>query len=177
MKHNILKFVFIIFSVLAAFQCYSQSSNDSAKIESDSIKLSAAPLPYTRHGNGSNHVQERDLGDVAHKIFWPNAPIQNPAEQRRDTRRHFSVVPAAGYTLQTGWAGAISTNMAYYSDTLPAGKLSSVSTSFTYSQYNQTIIPFQANIWSKGNDYNFITELRFISYPSSIYGLGGAYRP
>ena len=52
-----------------------------------------------------------------------------------------------------------------------------MTTSFTYTQYNQTILPFQADIWTKGNRWNHITDLRYMNYPSPIYGLGGKTDP
>lgn len=39
------------------------------------------------------------------------------------------------------------------------------------------MIPFQINVWTKGNRYNIITDFRFIKYPSVIYGLGGDSDP
>jgi hypothetical protein len=79
--------------------------------------------------------------------------------------------------LQTGFAGLVSGNIGYYNDEGSSAKISSISTSFTYSQYNQIIIPLTANIWSKGGKYNFISDNRYISYPSEIYGLGGKTDP
>ncbi|MBU5819119.1 hypothetical protein JWE25_20155, partial [Acinetobacter baumannii] len=56
-------------------------------------------------------------------------------------------------------------------------KISSITTSLTYSEYNQIIFPLYADIWSKGGKYNFISDNRYISYPSDIFGLGGATDP
>lgn len=121
------------------------------------------------------------MGDVWHGIFKPHgdsgasAPFPYPAVS--DMKAHFTFLPAAGYTLQTGFAGVVSANMAFHTDLSPDNKLSSINTSFTYSQYNQTIFPFQASIWTKGNRFNFITEVRYIKYPSSVFGLGGRTDP
>ena len=120
--------------------------------------------------------KEKDFEDVVRHIF-DRSLVSPEGPQIKDTRKHFSWVPAAGYTLQTGFAALISGNMAFYTDTAREQKLSNVSTNVTYSQYNQTIIPFLANIWTKGNHYNFITDFRFIDYPSAIYGLGGRTDP
>ena len=79
--------------------------------------------------------------------------------------------------MQTGWAGIVSGNMAFYTDTAKDNKISNVQSNISYSQYKQTIFPLQANIWSKGNRYNFITDFRYINYPSSIYGLGRRVDP
>ena len=119
---------------------------------------------------------QKDMGDVVHTVFHPHQPPTRDTTGKKDTQKHFSFVPALGYTLQTGFAGLISGNMAWFADTVNT-KLSSVNTNFTYSQYNQVIVPFTADIWTRGNKYNFITDFRFISYPSSIYGLGGRTDP
>ena len=94
------------------------------------------------------------------------------------TRNFFlTVMPAIGYTLQTGLAGLVSANVGYYTDKGPDAKMSIISTSITYSQYNQIIFPLFADLLSKGGGYNFISDNRFISYPSDIFGLGGATDP
>jgi len=96
---------------------------------------------------------------------------------KNDTRGHLSFLPAAGYTLQTGFAGVISGSMAFHCDTASNAKISNINASITYSQYHQTILPFQASIWTKGNRFNIITEIRYINYPSSVFGLGGHTDP
>jgi outer membrane protein assembly factor BamA len=128
--------------------------------------------PVSSNSSTPGNVAEKDMGDVMHHLFNRNKPLPPDSAAIKDTHKHFSVVPAIGYTLQTGFAGIISGNMAWYNDMAGNSKISSVSTNVTYSQYHQTIIPFQINIWTKGNRYNIITDCRFIDYPSSIYGLG-----
>lgn len=117
------------------------------------------------------------MGDVWHGVFKPHARIDSGELEGRDTRPHFSFLPAVGYTLQTGFAGVVTANMGYHSDTSANNKISSINTSFTYSQYHQIILPLQVNIWTKGNRFNIITELRYIDYPSAVYGLGGRTDP
>ena len=98
--------------------------------------------------------------------------------QRTDTvkqnagKLHVSALPAAGYTLQTGFAGVVSSNFGFFTGN-GTENLSNVLTSITYSQYNQIIFPIQANIWTKNNKYNIITDWRYLVYPSMTYGLGG----
>ena len=121
--------------------------------------------------------RERDISDVLHGLFHPGSPDHGYSQSAKSTRKQYSFVPAAGYTLQTGFAGIASMNMAYFADTGKSTKLSSISTNVTYSQYRQIIVPLVADIWTKNNRYNFITDMRFISYPSAIYGLGGRTDP
>ena len=131
----------------------------------------------TNTSSTADYSKERDIRDVVHHIFTPQAPRLTDNNDIKDTRKHYSFVPALGYTLQTGFAGIASVNMAYYNDIEKNTKLSSITTNVTYSQYRQIIIPLLADIWTKGNRLNFITDIRFISYPSDIYGLGGRTDP
>jgi hypothetical protein len=128
------------------------------------------PLPSLK-------VKERDIRDVVHDVFQPHKLQKLDSVEVKDTLKHYSFVPAFGYTLQTGLAAVLSANLGYYNDIHKNTKLSSITTNFTYSQYRQIIVPFQADIWSKENRFNYITDIRFLSYPSDIYGLGGKTDP
>jgi hypothetical protein len=158
----ILKFCLVL---IAFFLCCTGSNGqtDSLVFAKDSNTVALHP--------------QRDLKDIVRHIFNTNHPRVADDDDVKDTRKHFSFVPALGYTLQTGFAGIVSGNLAYFNETGKTSKLSSISTNVTYSQYRQVIIPLLADIWTKGNRYNFITDARFISYPSSIYGLGGRTDP
>jgi hypothetical protein len=120
---------------------------------------------------------EKDMGDVMLRLLNRHKPLLPDTATIKDTRKHLSVVPAIGYTLQTGFAGIISANIAWYNDIAGDTKISSINTNITYSQYNQILVPFQINSWTKGNKYNIITDFRFIRYPSVIYGLGQGSDP
>jgi len=84
-------------------------------------------------------------------------------------------LPAAGYSLQTGFAVVVSANAAFYTEKhhLPDAKVSSILSSLTYSQYSQIIFPIQSSIWLKKDKYNIITDWRYLQYPSTTFGLGG----
>ena len=92
---------------------------------------------------------------------------------KKEGKLHISALPVAGYTLQTGFAGVLSSNFAFYTSDHSQANLSNVLTSITYSQYKQIIFPVQANIWTRGNKYNIQTDWRYLKYPSLTYGLGG----
>lgn len=127
----------------------------------------------------SRFIPEKDFSDLLrgsgkkdkHKNIHPNDTVEN------NSKKLFSFIPAAGYSLQTGFAGILSANLAYFTDTAANQKLSSISTSITYTEYDQILIPLTINIWSKNNRYNFISDNRYIDYPSNIYGLGGRTDP
>jgi hypothetical protein len=122
-----------------------------------------------------NAPVQKDLGDILIK-FKKHHKIQdtlNPAIKKYN----FSILPAVGYTLQTGFAGVISANVGFLNNNSPEAKMSTISSSITYSQYDQIIFPLYADIWSKNEKYNFISDNRYISYPSNIFGLGGTTDP
>ncbi|MFP5042366.1 hypothetical protein [Parasediminibacterium sp. JCM 36343] len=121
-------------------------------------------------------VHERDFSDVLHS-FSKKEKHKDTAANAAAKYYHTSLIPAVGYTLQTGFAGILSANLAFANDNKPDTKLSSITTSLTYSQYSQTIVPVLADIWTKNNTYNFVSDNRFIAYPSDIYGLGGRTDP
>lgn len=134
-------------------------------------------ISNTSDSSSPRKVAEKDMGDVIHQLFNRQKALPFDTTNIKDTRKHFSIVPAIGYTLQTGFAGIVTANMAWYSDTAGATKISSVNTNGTYSQYRQIIVPFQVNIWTKRNRYNIISDFRYIKYPSVIYGMGSAIDP
>lgn len=114
---------------------------------------------------------QKDIMDVVKHILHPKTQTDSISEHA-NKKLLFSIVPAVGYTLQTGFAGLVSANLAFYNGEEENQKISSISTSFTYSQYRQIILPFTASIWTKGNRFHFITDTRYLNYPSDIYGLG-----
>ncbi len=140
-----------------------------------------AQIDSTKNYLSSAHqlVPEKDFADLLkgtnkkgkHKILHPSDSLENKV------KKQFSFIPAAGYSLQTGFAGILSANLAYYNDTASDQKLSSISTSVTYTEYDQILVPLTFNIWTKNNKYNFISDNRYIDYPSNIYGLGGRTDP
>ena len=120
------------------------------------------------HALTDNHVDLIDLVDhVIHKkgIQRTDSATHNP------TKLRISGVPAAGYTLQTGFAGLVSANGAYQTDR--TANTSVITTSLTYTVREQLIVPLLASIWTKGNKYNIITDWRYLKFPSYTYGLGG----
>jgi len=139
-----------------------------------------AQTDSTRHNISnlySHRVVERpddqkDMVDVfrslgKHKIDTA-APVKSDS-----SKYHFSIVPAIGYTLSTGFAIIVASNVAFYTADPENTNVSSIMVPVVYSQYNQLTIPLQANIWTRDNRYNIITDWRYYQYPQDTYGLGG----
>jgi len=125
--------------------------------------------------NNKSINNEKDLGDFFKKLVKNKK--QNSLSGATIKKYNFSILPAVGYTLQTGFAGVVSSNVGFYNNNSDDAKMSTITSSVTYSQYDQIIFPLYADIWSKNGKYNFISDNRYISYPSNIFGLGGTTDP
>jgi len=121
----------------------------------------------------AQHPNEKmDLVDVGRSFLKGVKAKRIDSLPQKPGKLHISALPVIGYTLQTGFAGVLSSNFAFYTSE-NSQNISSILTSVTYSQYEQVIFPIQADIWTKGNKYNIVTDWRFLKYPSLTYGLGG----
>lgn len=114
------------------------------------------------------HSRETDLIDVYHHLFHKNDTVT-----RKEGNFRNAPFPAAGYTLQTGFAVVLSDNLAFYTGDPAKSRVSDIAANVTYSQYNQIILPVIADIWTKGDKYNIIADWRYMKYPSTTFGLGG----
>ncbi|HCN51813.1 MAG TPA: hypothetical protein DIT10_22475 [Chryseobacterium sp.] len=150
MKRTSTCFLLILFSIL----CHAQNSQTQT-------------LSDTLH---QPEVPQKDIVDILHKILHKK---NNGDTIRAGKKFNWSLIPAAGYTLQTGFAGVVSGNIGFYQQRSRDQKISNITTSYTYSQYKQTIFPLYANIWTKDNKINLISDFKYLNYPSEIYGLGG----
>lgn len=121
--------------------------------------------------------EELDLVDIGRSLLKGARTNRQDTSLQKAGKLHISALPVVGYTLQTGFAGVISANFAFYTSEQRQANISSVLTSITYSQYRQIIFPIQADIWTKDNKYNIVTDWRYLRYPSLTYGLGGNTSP
>ena len=151
---------FLLLSVAAFLPCFGQIGN----------KEEADPEFDTTLHPGKFSGKQIDLIDIARDLLDKNNEIRTADGEIHSTRLRVSGVPAAGYTLQTGFAGVVSANGTFYTDT--SSNNSFVLSSFTYTVRNQIIFPVQTNIWTPGNKYNINIDWRYLYFPSYTYGLG-----
>ncbi len=112
-----------------------------------------------------------DASDLLHQGFKSHKQLTADTLIAKPKKFYTSIFPAAGYTLQTGFAVLISGSFAFYVDTA-SKKLSNILTNFTYTQFNQILFPLSASIWTKDNRYIILADYRYLKYPSITYGLG-----
>src|SRR6478609_6475941 len=113
---------------------------------------------------------QKDVVDVFYNLTHKEPKLQI-YESGKD-QVHFTLMPAGGYTLQTGFAILLAANTVFYTDKNDHSRTSTVLASIIYTQYKQVIVPLNINIWSKNKKYNYISDARYMDYPSLTYGLG-----
>ncbi|TDE13875.1 BamA/TamA family outer membrane protein [Dyadobacter psychrotolerans] len=150
----------LLLCATALFAQQNAPANDPGYVIARTLKDSV-PKPLK--------TEEVDIMDVLRGIGKKKEAGQKIKVQRKVL---YSFVPAIGYTLSTGFVGLFSANAAFYLSDSATTNISSVSTSFNYSQYHQITVPVQANIWTRDNGYNIIIDWRYFKYPQDTYGLG-----
>ncbi len=118
-------------------------------------------------------VGQKDIMDLLARL--KKKKVTDLAEKNQDSAKKvlYSVVPAIGYTLSTGLTGLLTANAAFHVSNPATTNISSISSSFIYTQYRQITVPLLANIWTKDNGYNIVVDWRYFKYPQDTYGLGG----
>lgn len=157
------RITFLVAAAIALLSFFSSSAQDTAQSKqllglADTLAKDSATYWDT----------QKDVVDIIHKV------IQKKKTRQHDIARvHASLLPAFGYTLQTGFAGVVSTNIGFYpSVDHKSEKISSIYSSLAYTQYKQILFPIQGSIWTKRNIYNIIIEWKYLNYPSTTFGLG-----
>jgi outer membrane protein assembly factor BamA len=117
-----------------------------------------------------NGVPQRDLIDYTR--IWFGFKPNVKSEFKPGDKPVLSVLPAAGYTLQTRLAGLLSGNLAFFTSVKKGSRLSVINASVGYSQNKQFFIPVQTNVWLWNDRINLQGDLRYMKYPQSTFGLG-----
>jgi outer membrane protein assembly factor BamA len=143
-----------------------------ASAQTDSSKQISPEKLTSLDSTGNSAYPQRDLTDVVHSLFYkkkdslhiqPIVPI----------KYHFSVVPAIGYTLSTGFAVILASNVAFFTHDPANTNVSNIAVQIVYSQYKQLTVPILVNYWTRDNQYNIMADWRYYKYPQDTYGLGG----
>lgn len=118
--------------------------------------------------------EQKDLVDCVEELFGKKICVQPDSINIRPYKVFYSLLPGVGYKLVTRLSAVLSFNASFYLGPVHDTYLSSVSTFSEYSFVNhQIIIPVISNIWTNGNGFNWIGDLRYYKYPTFTYGLGG----
>lgn len=117
--------------------------------------------------------EQKDIMDVVKGVIKKKS-LQRDSLMLKPKKVFFAFWPGVGYKMVTSVCIVVSANASFYLGKPADTYLSSISTYSAYSLFNhQIIIPVISNIWTKGNKYNLLGDLRYYRYPTFTYGLGG----
>ncbi len=127
-------------------------------------------------GSDTSISRQRDAGDVLRKLFLKNKPEKPDTVLYIPGRLYPTIFPGFGYSQLTRFTVILTVNLAFYTNHGDSANLSVVHSGIEYSQ-NHQFFPFLiSNIWTKGNKYNFLGDIRYFDYSSYTYGLGSVSR-
>lgn len=154
-----LKYLYCLTAVFTSFTCCAQQ--DASKI------VKTVPADYTTAIIDSSG--QRDVYDYLAKFFFKNKPHNS---RKKPARLIFAVVPAIGYSLSTGFAFDVSSNVAFYTSADHKENLSEINAEGILDTRSQKIFISRSEIWADDNGYKLVTDLRLERYPDDTYGLG-----
>jgi len=137
--------------------------------QKDTTAVSGANQTEKKQEAVIDSSKQIDAIDIIRKILFKNA---SPNSRLHAKRLVFSVVPAVGYSLSSGFAADITANVAFYTSANHKTNLSAIDLESVVDTKNQKIFASRSEIWFKNNDYKFISDIRWEKYPVDTYGLG-----
>jgi len=109
------------------------------------------------------------------KSLWEHKLIQRFISPEKDSTRSagFVVVPALGYAQETGLEfGLAGVYNFYFNKADTSIRTSNITFVGTFTTERQTNIKLESDIWTTGNRYHYVSELRFRNFPFNFYGIG-----
>ena len=138
-----------------------------AVAQADSIYVSHYAQPIISQADTS-----ADVWDVYYQFVCKKG--NRPVDSNRPGF-HPSIFPELAYSLQTGFAVGLNANLSFTSAD-PQQNVSVVYATPQYTQFHQVIVPLEANLWTKNNRYNILSDWRYYDYSANNFGLGGSSR-
>src|SRR5690606_34511884 len=109
------------------------------------------------------------------KSLWEHKLIKRFVSPEKDSTRSagFILVPALGYAQETGLEFGLAGVYNFYLNKADTTiRTSNITFIGTFTTQRQTNLKLESDIWTTGNRYHYISELRFRNFPFNFYGLG-----
>lgn len=116
----------------------------------------------------TDSVRQIDVIDVIHRVLHKKEDSAHVLPKKLN----FSFIPSVGYTLTTGFAADLAGNVAFFTSGDHRERLSAIEGDVAYDTRAQRIFVIQSIVWAKNNDWKFVSDLRWLRFPQSTYGLG-----
>ncbi len=136
--------------------------------QQDSLRPSPKPTAETQQPVIDSSKQI-DVIDVLYRILKKTS-AENSRQQSH--KLNFSLVPAFGYSLSTGFGVDLTGNVAFYTSNTHKENLSELDAEMIFDTKGQVIFTSRSEIWANNNNYKFVSDLRLERYPEDTYGIG-----
>jgi len=87
-------------------------------------------------------------------------------------KARFIVLPSIGYAQETGFQFGIVSLTSFYTEHDSLTRNSSVDAIAAFTTKKQSIFTFKPDIWSAGNKYHYVGDIRYKDFPINFYGVG-----
>ena len=114
-------------------------------------------------------TKQRDAVDLLYKLLKKTNSENN---RQKSNKLNFSLVPAFGYSLSTGFAADLTGNVAFYTSNTHKENLSEIDAETIFDTKGQLIFTSRSEVWADNNNYKLVTDLRLERYPEDTYGIG-----
>lgn len=98
------------------------------------------------------------------------------ADNDSTKRSRFIILPALGYTQETGLQYGLSSLSTFYTSKDTSTRNSSISAAALLTSKKQSIFTLKPDIWSAENNYHYLGELKYRDFPVNFYGIGANTR-
>jgi len=151
-----------LFCIVAVF-CFLRSSAQQDTLKSAKNVAGKLQTPII------DSSKQKDVYDYLAKLLNKNELFNS---RKKPSKLNFAVVPAVGYSLSTGFAVDISSNVAFYTSADHNENLSAIDAEGILDTRSQKILISRSEIWADNNNYKLVTDLRIERFPDDTYGLG-----
>jgi hypothetical protein len=114
-------------------------------------------------------LRQQDIINILKDLFNSNIA---KTDTLKLSKTQFSLIPAIGYSLSTGFAFDLTANVAFFTNKNHKDNFSVIDAELVYDTQNQKIFASRSEIWFGENNFKFTTDLRAEQYPVNTYGLG-----
>ena len=156
---KVSKYLIIINLVFSFFNCFAWQ--DTSLIHKN--------LAVNNSASAIDSSKQRDVIDIILKILNKNTPAN---KRKISAKLNFAAVPAAGYSLSTGYGAAVIGNVAFFTSTDHKENLSAISLEAFLDTRAQKVLISRGQVWADKNRYKLVTDLRVEKFPDDTYGLG-----
>jgi outer membrane protein assembly factor BamA len=125
-------------------------------------------LGFAQSPINSNKYPQKDIIDFLH--LQPKDSTKSKETKDSGNGPFFSVMPAVGYSMLSGFTGLVVANATFFTDSVHH-KFSNVLLNAAYSQFKQYWFTLNTCFYFEKYKLHFVSDTRYYKFPTQTYGL------